>query len=165
MKNHRGQRGTGVPAELEALLEGATPVQESLESLRSAPVDFDADPEFVAGFVKARFLEGVLRAMEEQSMTKSGLAHKLGKSRQYIGKLLNERANFTIETMAEIACALKWNLDVRLVRLDDPFEVGTCAIEPVRRRTPAPRVVPPEFSDEIEPVTMESQDGDDACAA
>jgi DNA-binding phage protein len=76
--------------------------------------DYDRDPRFVSGYLKALFVNDICRVMGDRSMSKKGLAETLGKSRQYVGRVLNETANFTIETMAEIACALGMRLSIRL---------------------------------------------------
>ena len=62
-------------------------------------------------------MEDILRAMEEQGLNRNTLAAKLGKSRQYIGKILDEEqpANFTIDTLAELSSALGINLHVRML--------------------------------------------------
>ena len=77
-------------------------------------IDLDNDPEFVAGFLKSKFVDNILVALEENNMSQSDLALKLKKSRQYINKVLNEdnSINFTIETMAAISCALGMNLKI-----------------------------------------------------
>jgi transcriptional regulator with XRE-family HTH domain len=89
----------------EAFLQ-ARPVDETAKTLREAIAELDHDPAFLADVMKGLFIEHVLKAMEEEHVSKSDLAERLGKSRQYVGHILNENANFTIETIAEIAVAL-----------------------------------------------------------
>lgn len=112
-----------IPADIAALFGGIPTVAELERAAASNPPDLDADPAFVAAFLKAQFVEDILRAMEEQGLNKNTLARKLGKSRQYVGRLLNERSNFTVETLAEIACALNLRAAVRLHRGDQRFAV------------------------------------------
>lgn len=101
-------------ADLQAWLDATPTTAESLAQLQAAATDLDSDPGFVAGYLKAQFVENVLQAMETKGLNKNALAAKLGKSRQYVGRILNETANFTIETMAEISCALEMRLEVRM---------------------------------------------------
>lgn len=89
---------------------------EITASLRQTCLAMESDPSFVAEFSRAQFIEDVLRLMEEQGIGKSDLAKRIGKSRQYVSRILNETSpNFTIDTMAEIACALQGSLTIRLV--------------------------------------------------
>lgn len=52
--------------------------------------------------------------MVKLRLNKKTLAEKLGFSRQYIGRVLNENANFTIETMAAFAIALNMKLIIKM---------------------------------------------------
>ncbi|MFW6302994.1 MAG: helix-turn-helix transcriptional regulator [Candidatus Sumerlaeota bacterium] len=76
--------------------------------------DLFFDPEIVVGVTKAMIVEDILVAMEEDGVTRSELAERMGKSRQYVSRILNETANFTLETLARISCALERDLFVRL---------------------------------------------------
>jgi transcriptional regulator with XRE-family HTH domain len=55
--------------------------------------------------------------MEDADLNRNTLAAKLGKSRQYVGKILDEEkpANFTIDTLAELSSALGVKLHVRML--------------------------------------------------
>jgi transcriptional regulator with XRE-family HTH domain len=66
-------------------------------------------------------VEDILHAMEVGGIKQNALATKLGKSRQYVGKILaeNSRANFTIDTLAEISAVLGVQLCVRLIPSTD----------------------------------------------
>ena len=77
--------------------------------------DWDKDPEFVADYLKGRITEDILTAMEEKGINKSQLAEKLGKSRQYVNRILNETANFTLDTLAKFACALDCEIEVKIM--------------------------------------------------
>jgi antitoxin component HigA of HigAB toxin-antitoxin module len=72
------------------------------------------DPAFVAELTKAHVVEDLLALMESQGINRNQLAQRLGKSRQYVGRVLGEQANFTIERLAEFAAALDANLEVRI---------------------------------------------------
>ncbi len=100
--------------ELQELLENTPSTEEVAAQLRQDLIDFESDPDFVAGFLKMQFVEDIFKAMHEQGINRNQLAAKLGKSRQYVGRILNENANFTLETLAEIACALDMHVAARL---------------------------------------------------
>lgn len=93
-------------ADLAKLLEETPELSEVSKKLTKNPIDFDNDPEFISDYLKATFINDVIGAMKEKNMTKTALADKLGKSKQYVGRILNETTNYTIETISEIACAL-----------------------------------------------------------
>ena len=105
--------------ELEVLewLKEQPKTEEVLKKIEELePIDWDSDPEFVANFAKGQITEDILKAMEEDNINKSQLAEKLGKSRQYVSRVLNETANFTIDSLAEIACALQRKVEARIIK-------------------------------------------------
>jgi len=103
---------------------GSTPevTEADMEALRTAAQKLESDPAFQADYLKSRFVEQMLAAMEENGISKTELANRWGKSRQYISKLLNEdsHVNFTIETMCAFAHLLNRRVDLQVVR---PSEV------------------------------------------
>lgn len=118
--------------ELREWLEGYPPAAEALADLRANKIDLEADPEFVADCAKGDYVGDIYRAMERTGINKNALAQKLGKSRQYVGRVINETANFTIESMAEMACALGMRLVVRMAFRDERV-----MIEPRAEAAPA----------------------------
>ena len=101
-------------AEIQKMFEGIPPVDEVSEELRTDLADLENDPEFVAGYLKMQFVEDIYRLMAQQGLKPIHLAEKLGKSRQYVSRILNEKANFTFETMAAITCALDARVAARM---------------------------------------------------
>ena len=91
---------------------------------RSGEPELESDPEFVADFLKSQFVEYILEGMEKKGLSKTDLARKLHKSPQYISKVINETANFTIESMAAISCALELTLEIKLHEKDDSAFTG-----------------------------------------
>lgn len=79
-------------------------------------LDLDNDPVFVADYLKGVLVEDILKQMEEAGVSRNELAQRLGKSRQYVSRILNEKANFTIETMAQITCSLNCNLSIKITK-------------------------------------------------
>lgn len=109
---------TPLPDDLAALFANtrqATP--KELAALAKAADALRTDPAFLADVSKGLIVEDILRAMEEAGLNRNTLAAKLGKSRQYIGKILDEEnpANFTVDTLAELSAALGVKLHVRML--------------------------------------------------
>ena len=100
--------------ELLKILQEARPTKDSMAVLRQQKIDLESDPEFVAGYLKMQFVEDIHKAMEMQGLKPATLAKKMKKSRQYVGRVLNETANFTLETLAEIACTLGMRVAARM---------------------------------------------------
>jgi len=105
---------------------------EDLDSLRAAVERLDSDPEYEANYLKSRFVEMVLAAMEENSVSQAELAKLWGKTRQYVSKLLNEdrRVNFTIETMCEIASLLQRKIEINIVPVSEMARVVWTVVPP-----------------------------------
>ena len=91
--------------------------EETLKKLEEMELpEIDRDPDFVADLLKGMATEDILHAMAEEGLNCNQLAQKMGKSRQYVGRVLNESANFTLERLAEFACTLNRKIAVRLYR-------------------------------------------------
>jgi len=93
-------------AEIDAVFAQSRSSAKAAGEVARAVSALDRDPAFLADYWKSTFVETVLKAMEEQKITRKQLANRLGRSPQYVGRILNETANFTIETMVKIALAL-----------------------------------------------------------
>jgi transcriptional regulator with XRE-family HTH domain len=109
---------TTLPDDIASLFDNtrqATPAE--LTRLGKAADVLRADPAFLADVSKGLIVEDILRAMETADLNRNTLAAKLGKSRQYVGKILDEEqpANFTIDTLAELSAALGVKLHVRML--------------------------------------------------
>ena len=101
-------------AEIKKMFADLPSVDEVSMQIQADLADFENDPEFVAGFLKMQFVEDIYRIMAQQGLKPIQLAEKLGKSRQYVSRILNEKANFTFETMAAITCALDARVAARM---------------------------------------------------
>ncbi len=97
---------TPLESEIRKLLEDVRPTEELMAKLGTGAKDFENDTEFVAGYLKACLVRDILMAMKEEGINRQQLAERLGKSRQYVSRILNETANFTLQSIAELACAL-----------------------------------------------------------
>ena len=113
-----------ISPELKKLLD-ETPIltASDLEELAEANRELNRDPEHIADIIKAVFVNDIICEMEEQGLNKNQLAKKWGKSRQYLGNLLDkERArNFTIDTIVSLSMTL--GLRPQRIRLDSMEEV------------------------------------------
>jgi len=105
-----------VEEDVQKMLDNSMSTAEALEKLKTLSLPkWDEDPEFVADLAKGQITEDILAAMKKDNINKSQLAERLGKSRQYVSRVLNETANFTIDSLAEIACALNRKIEVRMI--------------------------------------------------
>jgi len=57
--------------------------------------------------------EGFSKMLEEEKLTRSGLADTMRKTRGYISQILNGRRNITLRSLAEIAYHLGYHVNVR----------------------------------------------------
>lgn len=83
----------------------------------------EKDPEFLQEYMKATIVGDIFQAMDEEGLSKSQLAERLGKSRQYVGRVLNESANFTIDSISKIAAALERDVVLRLKSYTEVVEI------------------------------------------
>ena len=58
--------------------------------------------------------EEMIVLMEQQEINKSELAERLGKSKPYITKIMSGSANFTLDSLIQIADALDSEINVHL---------------------------------------------------
>lgn len=137
MKKNIKKNNAELATDLDALFENARPIKDlDLKGLAQAFEELEHDPSFVADSAKGLFVEDVLRALSENSVSKSDLARRMGKTRQQINILLDEekKNNFTIETMAKVSTALGRKLFVRMLAPKESIRIDH---EPVEQ--PAPR--------------------------
>ncbi len=77
---------------------------------------FQDDPQFIAEGLLLDINEQLVKLLQEQGVSKSTLAQKLGVSNAYVSKLLNGNENLTIKQLVKIATVLGCGIDVALVR-------------------------------------------------
>lgn len=56
----------------------------------------------------------ILAAMKEEGVNKKQLAEKLGKSQQYVSRIMNETAKMDLEKLANIAIVLNRKVEIRM---------------------------------------------------
>ncbi len=76
---------------------------------------FQGDPQFIAEGLLLDINEQLVKLLQEQGVSKSVLAQRLGVSNAYISKLLNGNENLTIKQLVKIATVLGCKIDVALV--------------------------------------------------
>jgi hypothetical protein len=94
---------------MEELLKASRPLSDiDTKGLEESNSALSQDPAHIAGVIKSLFVNDILIAMKEQRVNKSVLAARLGKSRQYVNNVLDDRnpGNFTIDTMVSFSAAL-----------------------------------------------------------
>ena len=149
---------TPLPDDLAALFANThQATTKELDALAMAADALRTDPAFLADLSKGLIVEDVLRAMEEAGLNRNTLATKLGKTRQYIGKILDEEnpANFTIDTLAELSAALGVKLHVRMLPENEHmlFVRGltiTTKVEPIAEFPKPQARLAPVFDDRFE---------------
>lgn len=96
------------PGILEALSQTPPITQEDVADIAAFHHALNLNADFQTDLLSGYFLDSVLAVMREDGVKGIELARRLGKSRQYLSSLLDEnnRRNFTLSTIAEIAIAL-----------------------------------------------------------
>ncbi len=126
------KKDTVLSPELTDLLANSRPIESlDLEGLATSIRELENSPTHVAETRKAVFVEDTLRALEEEGVSKSELARRLGKNRQQLSRMLNEESlnNFTIETMSRISTALGRNLFVRMFAKNEQVSVEVNSVK------------------------------------
>jgi len=72
------------------------------------------DPEYHKELAILAFTDELCRVMAEQGVTRTELGRRIGSSQAYISRVLNGGANFTLESMTKMSCALGMEMDIRL---------------------------------------------------
>jgi len=75
---------------------------------------WETDPAFILEGVLLDVNERICALMDAKGISRSELARRLGKSRQYVTRLLNGQPNVTLRTLTEIAVALGEGLEVAI---------------------------------------------------
>ncbi len=120
----------------------------SIEKYRERVRSIENTPKFLLEEVKLAFAEELYRLLEEQGVTRTQLARRMGTSRAYVTRILRTDYNLTAETMVKVALALDARVSLHLHskdthtrRVDKP---GARARHAKATRV-KPRVRQPEF--------------------
>lgn len=76
--------------------------------------ELTSHPAYILEGLLLEVTERICEEMEEQDISRSELAERLGVSRQYITNFLNTPSNTTLKTIVEMASALDLEVDVTL---------------------------------------------------
>lgn len=109
--------------EMTDSMEDIPTIEEILPGLKKAAAGLKQNPDYVASLLQAHFVASMRMIMREDDISANTLAERLNKSRQYVSRVLNENANFTIRSIAEIVCALKLNIQFHISRTEPNFQV------------------------------------------
>jgi transcriptional regulator with XRE-family HTH domain len=107
----------------------------SIDKYRERVRSIENTPEFLLEMVKLAFAEELCRLLEEQGVSRTQLAERLGTSRTYITRILRTDYNLTAETMVKVALAL----DARVVLSLQSQKTATASAVAVPARTPRRR--------------------------
>jgi transcriptional regulator with XRE-family HTH domain len=127
-------------------------LQTALEQLRRSET-YDKES------VRDEISEQIHRAMERGPVKPAELARRLGKSRAYVTKILQGNANFTIDSLVQIARALGY----RYVPMFVPKEQWEAEAEMhlTRRAEARPTATATLDNNDYVPVTLDTEEGED----
>lgn len=115
--------------ELNEVLEliSSTPEVTAAQAARIAEknASFDGDAAFLGDLQKARVASGLRRALEKKGESISSFAVRWNKTKQYVSRILNldQKTNFTIETITQAATLLDLRVTVQIHRPDQEVVV------------------------------------------
>jgi len=72
--------------------------------------------EYLTETAILEFTEDMVKAMEEQDVSRSELARRMGSSPAHVTQILRGTTNFTLKSMVKIGLALEMKVEVRLSR-------------------------------------------------
>lgn len=97
---------------------GKSPASLFQEIEKLPNLNLEQDPDFITDYLTGKIANDIQSLMEEKLISRAELAKRLGKSRQYVSRVLNETANFTLRSLAQISCALETDLNVNMKSKD-----------------------------------------------
>ena len=60
----------------------------------------DSTPEIIVDYQNGKIIQRMLSIISEMELTQKDLAKRIGKSKQYVPRILNEKQNFTMSSLA-----------------------------------------------------------------
>lgn len=89
-----------------------------------------SDPDTVTAKLKYQIIHDFVSSMEDMSISKADLARKLHKSRQYVGRVLDDKSNFTLRSIATFAWALDLDISIHTSpRTEKQDDTGSLEVE------------------------------------
>ena len=110
------KKATTLHSEVSRIMEGVPKTtQAMLDRIAVANRDLQNDPEFLAEVERARFVNHLIVTMKKRGINANQLAKRMGKSRQYVHKILNEdaRVSFGLKTMVQLCHVLGERLELQ----------------------------------------------------
>ena len=120
----------------------------SIEKYRERVRSIENTPEFLLEEVKLAFAEELYRLLEEQGVTRTQLAGRMGTSRAYVTRILRTDYNLTAETMVKVALALDARVSLHLHSKDTHarwIDETAARARPAQAARSRPRARRPEF--------------------
>ena len=106
-------------------------MKEAYEQLARDFPSVEGDWNLALLWLRAEVAEQVQKALAAEGLKGADLARKMGVSRAYISKILNESVNFQMETIAKLSVALNRDIALRLIRKSERVVVESAARLPV----------------------------------
>lgn len=72
----------------------------------SEPLDLEHDSDFIYEEIRIAYVELFLHEMKKKGMTQTDLAQKLGKTKQFVSRVLANTGNITLQTIAAFCAAI-----------------------------------------------------------
>ncbi len=76
----------------------------------------ESTPHIIADYQNGKIVQQIVSIMSEMGLTQKDLAKRIGTSKQYVSRILNEKQNFTISSLAVFSTALQCDLSITLVQ-------------------------------------------------
>ena len=86
----------------------------------SEPLDLEHDSDFIYEEIRIAYVELFLHEMRKKGMTQTDLAQKLGKTKQFVSRVLANTGNITLQTIAAFCAAIGIPSDKILPRIPEP---------------------------------------------
>lgn len=86
----------------------------------SEPLDLEHDSDFIYEEIRIAYIELFLHEMKKKGITQTDLAQKLGKTQQFVSRVLANTGNITLQTIAAFCAAIGIPSDKILPKISDP---------------------------------------------
>jgi hypothetical protein len=105
-------------AALDAFASTPNVTEGDVARIGEVNVNLDSDPKFLADLQKAKVAQVLRKALDKRGETISSFATRWQKTKQYVSKILNldQRTNFTIETITQAAVLLNLRVSIQIHR-------------------------------------------------
>ncbi len=91
--------------------------------------EFEDDPDYALLRAADRVVDRICIAMDEQGVSQSELARRLGVSRQHVCAFIADPGNPTLKTIVEMAHALGLRVNIELTPAEEPDDETPAAEE------------------------------------